>query len=81
MEDIETCIAHILKRKIPIEWIRYNMFLQNNIYKNIPVLVFRVDETCNPELIENLKKCVSDFQGKLSGRFLRIHYLKKEIMY
>lgn len=60
----EKIIAKIIKSNLPIEWIKYNMFSSNNIYKNIPLLVFRLGVTNQDTKIEKLEKCVSEFVGK-----------------
>lgn len=65
MEDIEVCIAKILIKEIPIEWMRLGMFHFDDIYRNIPMLVFRIDKSCKPELIDELKKGVDNFKGKV----------------
>lgn len=65
MKEIEVCIAEILQKEISIEWMRVEMFHTEDIYRNIPMLVFRIDKSCKPELIECLKKCIDDFQGNV----------------
>lgn len=71
MKDIEVCIAEILRKEIPIEWMRFEMFHTEDIYRNIPMLVFRLDESCVPRSIENLKKNVEDFNGKVKWKVFK----------
>lgn len=59
----ERIIGKIIHNNLPIEWMRYNMYSSNNIYKNIPILVFRINESDTWEQLIKLKKCVSDFNG------------------
>ena len=62
----ETLVGKIIHERLPIEWMRYNMFLSNNKYKNIPMLVFRVQASCPDSMIEKLKNSVNNFEGKLN---------------
>jgi len=64
MNNNETCIGKILHSKLPIEWMRFNMYIEADKYRNIPMLVFRVHESCPDSLIEKLKNCVNNFKGK-----------------
>ena len=70
-QNEEKVIAEIIHSHLPIEWMRYNMFSSNNIYKNIPVLVFRLDTSNEDTKIEKLEKCVTDFKGKCSWKVFR----------
>lgn len=67
----EILVGKIIHEKLSIEWMRYNMFLSSNKYKNIPMLVFRVQDSCSDRLIEKLKNCVCDFEGKLNWRVFK----------
>lgn len=60
----ETCIGKIVYSRLPIEWMRYNMYIEEDKYRNIPMLVFRVQDSCPNYLIDNLKQCVDEFNGK-----------------
>ena len=60
----ETCIGKIVYSKLPIEWMRYNMYTEEDKYRSIPMLVFRVKDSCPKCLIENLKQCVEGYKGK-----------------
>lgn len=74
----ETLVGKIIHEKIPIEWMRYNMFLTNNKYKSIPMLVFRVQDSCSNSLIEDLKKSVNDFNGKLRWKVFKNPLTRKD---
>lgn len=74
----ETLVGKIIHEKIPIEWMRYNMFLTNNKYKNIPMLVFRVQDSCSNSLIEDLKKSVNGFNGKLRWKVFKNPLTRKD---
>lgn len=52
------CIGKLIHNRIPIEWMRYNMYIKDDRYRNIPMLVFRVQDSCPENLIDNLKECV-----------------------
>lgn len=52
----ETLVGKIIHEKIPIEWMRYNMYIEDDKYRNIPMLVFRVQDSCPNSMIEELKK-------------------------
>ena len=63
MKNDERLVAYILESKISLEWIRYNMYDSDDIYRNIPILVFRFDETCNESISERLNKVITSFSG------------------
>lgn len=65
------CVAMIIQNKIPIEWMKFNMYIEEDIYRNIPMLVFRVDEICPENLIEKLKGCVEHFSGILDWKIFK----------
>lgn len=60
----EKMIGKFIHEKIPITWMRYNMFSSEDIYKNIPLLVFRVSNTGIDGKMKMLEKCVASFEGK-----------------
>ena len=43
-ENKEKCIGKLIHSRIPIEWMRYNMYIEDDRYRNIPMLVFRVHD-------------------------------------
>jgi len=63
-QELETLIGRIVHDKLPVEWMRYNMFFSKNIYHNIPMLVFRLNEEDISEDLKNLMLCVENFKGK-----------------
>ena len=64
-QNEEIIIGKIISERFSIEWMRYNMFISNNIYQSIPMLVFRLnDEKDMEEQIIKLKTCVESFEGK-----------------
>ncbi len=56
---------------IPIEWMRYNMYIEDDRYRNIPMLVFRVQDSCPENIIDSLKKCVDAFKGNLNWKMFK----------
>ena len=71
MNKNETCIGKIIHSKLPIEWMRYNMYTENDRYRNIPMLVFRVQESCPENLVDALKECIDNFEGKISWKVFK----------
>ncbi len=71
MNNNETCIGKIVHSKLPIEWMRYNMYIEDDKYRNIPMLVFRVQESCPENLVDNLKDCIDNFNGKLNWKVFK----------
>lgn len=71
MKNNETCIGIILHSKFPIEWMRYNMYIESDKYRNIPMLVFRLQEPCPENLINNLKMCVESFEGNANWKVFK----------
>ena len=78
MNNFETCVGEILGEKLPIEWIRYNMYIEADKYRNIPILVFRLQKTCPEERLESLKKCIDNFKGKAKWRMFKNPLSKNE---
>lgn len=70
-QNIEKTIGKTIHNILSVEWMRYNMFSTNDIYKNIPMLVFRVNETNSKEQLIKLEKCISDFKGTISWKLFR----------
>lgn len=77
MNKNETCIGKIIHSKLPIEWMRYNMYIEDDRYRNIPMLVFRVQESCPKNLVDTLKKCIDNFEGKKSWKVFKNPMTKK----
>lgn len=71
MNKNETCIGEIIHSKLPIEWMRYNMYIEDDRYRNIPILVFRVQESCPENLVDTLKKCIDNFEGKICWKVFK----------
>jgi len=67
----ETCIGKIIHSKLPIEWMRYNMYIADDKYRNIPMLVFRVQASCPENLVYNLKDCIDNFKGNLNWKMFK----------
>lgn len=78
MNKNETCIGKIIHVKLPIEWMRYNMYTEDDRYRNIPMLVFRVQESCPENLIDALKKCIDNFEGKISWKVFKNPLARKD---
>lgn len=70
-EDKEKCIGKLIHSRIPIEWMRYNMYIKEEKYRSIPMLVFRVQESCPENLICNLKECIDTFKGNLNWKMFK----------
>lgn len=76
-QNIEKIIGKTIHNILSVEWMRYNMFSTNDIYKNIPMLVFRVNETNSKEQLIKLEKCISDFKGTISWKLFKDPLSKK----
>lgn len=70
-QNKETIIGKIISNKLPVEWMRYNMYLTDDIYRNIPMLVFRLGKSSMNEHVKELEKCVNGFQGINSWKVFR----------
>lgn len=70
-QNEEKIIGKIIHNKLPIEWMRYNMYSSNNIYKNIPILVFRLNEFDTGEQLIKLENCVASFDGKTKWKVFK----------
>lgn len=71
MNNNETCVGEILHSKLPIEWMRYNMYIEEDKYRNIPMLVFRVQESCPKNLMEKLKNSIDNFKGTVNWKMFK----------
>lgn len=71
MNNNEKCIGKILHSKLPIEWMRFNMYIETDKYRNIPMLVFRIQESCPENLIDNLKNSVDNFEGSVNWKVFK----------
>lgn len=67
----EKIIGKIIHNRFPVEWMRYNMFSSENIYRNIPLLVFRFREEELGEQLEGLQNCVVSFNGKIAWKIFK----------
>ena len=70
-ESNEKLIGKLIKSYILIEWIRFNMYFEDDVYRNIPMLVFRVQDSCSSDLIDTLKMCVDTFKGKMHWKMFK----------
>ena len=66
-ENEEKCIGKLIHSRIPIEWMRYNMYIEDDRYRNIPMLVFRVQDSCPENIIDSLPPYVLDAEVNLKG--------------
>lgn len=65
MINYETYIGRIIHDKLPIEWMRYNMYKEEEKYKCVPMLVFRFHKSCSLTEFYTLQKCVDNFTGNM----------------
>ena len=71
MNNAQKSVAKVICKKIPVDWIRFDMYFQDDIYRTIPMLVFRVKESCSENMILELIKCVEAFEGKVKWKMFR----------
>ena len=57
-ENKEKCIGKLIHSRIPIEWMRYNMYIGDDRYRNIPMLVFRVQDSCPENIIRHMPQSI-----------------------
>lgn len=70
-QNKEKIIGKIISNKFPVEWMRYNMYSSDDIYNNIPMLVFRFSNSSMNERVKELERCVDGFQGINSWKVFR----------
>lgn len=70
-QNAEKIIGKIIYNYFSVEWIRFNMYLSENIYTNIPVLVFRLREDVVKEQVKELKECVANFEGEMKWKVFK----------
>ncbi|WP_143405005.1 hypothetical protein [Eubacterium uniforme] len=73
----ETAIGKLLNDYYKIEWMRFNMFNLEDIYYNIPMLIFRVEKDYD-ECICKLKEYVENIQTINSWTIFRFPYSKNK---
>lgn len=67
----EMIIGEIIHNRLPVEWMRFNMFQADNIYRNIPILVFRLKETAMDEQVKKLENSVESFKGNMTWKVFK----------
>ena len=60
-----TLIADYIKKHFPVEQMKYNMFIEDDIYYKIPKLVFRFSKEVDQSIYDSFKENVESFQGKI----------------
>ena len=78
MRHNETCVGKALCAKLPIEWMRFNMYHEAEKYRNIPMLIFRMQKACPVDLIERLKECIDNFEGNVKWRMFKHPFSRNE---
>ena len=63
LQDYEKSIAEIILKLFPIEWMRYKMYVSENIYRNIPMLVFRLKNTFSIEAFNEFRHWIALYDG------------------
>lgn len=76
-ESNENCIGRLIDSIFPIEWMRYSMYFDEDRYRNIPMLAFRIQDSCPTKAMESLKKCVEEFDGNLNWKLFKDPLSKK----
>ena len=56
-------IGYLIRDSLKIEWMRYNMYREDDIYASAPMLVFRICVEEKEDKVTYLKKCISDYDG------------------
>lgn len=76
-DKYETAIGKLLNDNFKMEWMRFNMFNIEDIYNNIPMLVFRI-EGDYAEYIWKLKEYVENIQTINQWTIFRIPFSKNK---
>lgn len=71
MQDKEKRLGRIIYKILPIEWIRYNMYTEEDVYRNVPMLVFRVRDICDNQKLDALQSLVSEFDGNIKWKMFK----------
>ncbi len=75
VKENETSIAKVIRNILPIEWMRFNMYNSEDLYRHIPFLTFRVK--CENDVFIALKKSVEEFNGNEKWQMFRDPFSKK----
>jgi hypothetical protein len=72
-----TLIANYLKENFQIEQIKYNMYIEDDIFCRIPVLIFRFAKEVDESVYTEMKKIVEAFQGEIAWTIFESFYGKR----
>lgn len=61
-QNYENKIGRLISENMDVEWMRFNMYDEFNIYASVPMLVFRINEG-DQDRIRRLKEYVFEFEG------------------
>jgi len=73
----ETVIANYFCKNYPIEQIRYDMYIENNIYHEIPNLMFRFSTKLDDGIYDELRECIESFKGQLKWTEFKCFFSKR----
>lgn len=74
----EIMIGKLFKEIFPIEWLKYNMFHNEDIYLSIPYLLYRYEEGYDKICELELKKCLKTFKGNLEWVTYHPDYIQNQ---
>lgn len=61
-QNYEKKIGYLIHENMKIEWMRFNMYIESDIYASIPMLVFRIYDE-EEARIERIKEYILEFKG------------------
>ncbi|MDA1477497.1 hypothetical protein [Bacillus changyiensis] len=70
-------LADYFKENFPIKQMRHGMYDEEDIYYQIPKLVFRFEENADQKNYVELKKCIESFKGNLEWTLFQSFIAKK----
>lgn len=75
--NTDTCIADYFYKHFPMKQLVRQMYSKNNVYSQIPELIFRFSDLLSDEIYIDLKHCVDSFSGNLKWTIFENFYGKK----
>lgn len=77
-KEYEKAIGYEVRNILSIEWMRYNMYNVEDIYRCIPFLLFRVSDDTN---LDRFIHCIDTYRGKEKWVIYTYPYSKRHVNY
>jgi len=70
LQGKEFLISYYLAENFEMEQMRFNMYHPDNVYHEIPTLIFRFSKVYGDGIYDEFKNCIEKFKGNLEWEVL-----------